>query len=49
MFNADGTITAVDTGVAPGHDAFELAMVDGELWAYAIANGHVGATHLCMQ
>jgi hypothetical protein len=48
-FNGDGSITTVDTGVAPGHDAFELTTVDGELWAYAIANGHYDATHVCLQ
>ena len=49
MFNSDGSITAVDTNLAPAHDAFELATVDGELYAYAAANGSYSATHVCLQ
>lgn len=48
-FGFDGAIQTIDTSVRPTHDAFELAIVDGELWVYAINAGHYEATHVCLQ
>jgi hypothetical protein len=47
-FGSDGNIVSVATNLHPGHDAFELAIVDGKLWAYAINAGTYTATNICL-
>ncbi|MFT3692259.1 MAG: hypothetical protein QM831_03905 [Kofleriaceae bacterium] len=47
-YDETGRLQIVASGLYPAHDAFEFAIVDGELYLYAISGGAYDAIHACM-